>query len=266
MNLQQIPPSTGKINFNFISSDATLIKKNLYRPTNLVLPPITSEKESNSPLYEKVGSPIFLSKESPFEKIQKAYKELKQGFISMNAEDLQNFVLRGGKIDILGDSPLTIDKGSYFTGCSAGVNRSQASRAYLKSKGCTVDGVFSGAVLADDSLSFVNCNMWERSFETIFKCKKLEQIGADVEKKDRLSYFQALFERIPPTTFICFAECSISIIKLLIDSKEKNLTGFRIIHIPWGDEIQEPSNGVPKGSLKAHQAFREKLEKYLKVQ
>lgn len=262
MNLQQISLIENGA-FSTVNTDTPPMKKK--RPNHLVIETTITMSPSLEIVVEQVGSPIFLSKESSSETIQKAYEKLLQSITDFQAKDVKIFLDRGGKIDILGNSTISINKGHYFTGCSGGVNRSQATSAYLEEKGGQVQGIFSGAILNDETGSFADYNMSNLAFEETFKCKKRQQIGAEVEKKDRPIYFKKMFETMSPITFICFAECSSNIIKRLIERKNEDLTGFRIIHLPWSDEIQEPSCGIPKGSLKAHQLFQQKLEKYLVV-
>lgn len=209
----------------------------------------------------------YISKETKLDRegLELYYNQLLESFdSSVRPEDVQTYLNKGGKLSIIKDDVFILERESVFTSCTNGNKRSQVLAAYLRSKRVDVKGIFAGSSLDTNKKVHFEPLSHTHTFKNVFNEEKIKPIG--FEAKEPKKYFANLFQNLKPTTFLCFGESSLNILKQLI-IHQNDLTDFKIIHIKWDDEIKYPENylDVESNSTEAYQMFKDKLEKQILV-
>lgn len=238
------------------------------------------------------------------EERQNILTELNEGahrFKALTMEELNTFIDRGGKINIISENPEEkINVSRYeniVTGCSAGENRSQSARGFFSLNGIEVKDVLAGAQSAlnpDNEFPFIagfigivkdvaiqmngkSINHKEINddieFKSIFKIEKVEQLGFEglgnqYDDRDRWNeFYKDYINNLPPTHFVVFGASGQVLIKRLLSSAHESFEDFTISFFNWGDQIQHPpeNSGIYPQSREAYQLYLDKLQQHIVI-
>ncbi len=196
-------------------------------------------------------------------------------------EEVEEFCHRGGAIEIVdeGDDIHEIPRSDiYSTGCSSGVNRSQTMRAFLLNEQCDVRSVIAGGDSgANPQGDFHTLGDFgedeQRNFTVALgsgeKIPQLgrEQFGVFTESTVQVKqWYQDYFNNCEEYHFVTFSHSGSSVLNRLL-KRDGRLEGFKITHLPWGDEINHPPKGsdFEHGSQASYRAFYDKIDKHIRI-
>jgi len=182
---------------------------------------------------------------------------------------------RGGEVVIVeNETRVLIDREDMIiTGCNAGMCRSQATAGFLRKHGIDVRHVIAGRDSAinysksDPNLRDPIASEFDAlSFQEVFNCKKLPQVGHHLGKEQlnildqARKYYSCFMHALSNRTHFLVFGMSGPVVLLHLLTRTGTLEGFKITFFNWADTI---THCAEKHSVNAYNHFVEQLKRHL---